>query len=210
MSAIASAYTKPLHTAWTSNAAPPLAPSLACRMHALDGKIMSGVVVATTMRSSSDAEIPAAASACREAASARSLVSSPAAAIRRSQMPVLDRTHSSLVSIRRARSALVSTCAGRYDPVPAMRLCILSPRIRSCGPHGHRSEALRDAFENVVSRLGVCLHERVTESEHVGRSVALDNHALEPDQRGAVVSPRVDATLERPQHGQRKKREQLA
>ena len=44
--------------------APPRAPSFACRMHAVDGKIMSGVVVATMMRSTSRGAMPAAASAC--------------------------------------------------------------------------------------------------------------------------------------------------
>ena len=36
------------------------APSFACRMHAVDGKIMSGVVVATMMRSTSAGAMPAA------------------------------------------------------------------------------------------------------------------------------------------------------
>ena len=41
------------HTARTSNAAQPWMPSLFCTMHAVDGNTMSGVEVATTMRSMS-------------------------------------------------------------------------------------------------------------------------------------------------------------
>ena len=46
-------------------------PSLACRMHAVDGNTMSGVVVATTIRSTSAGASPAAASARRAARAAR-------------------------------------------------------------------------------------------------------------------------------------------
>jgi len=56
---------------------------------------------------------PAASSAGRAAATARSEVNSPSAAMRRSRMPVRSTIHSSLVSSRAARSALVSTRAGR-------------------------------------------------------------------------------------------------
>ena len=89
------------------------APSFSCSAHAVDGKIMSGVVVATTIKSTSESAMPAVASAWREAASARSLVCSSGAAICREQIPVRVRTHSSLVSMRVASSALVSTLAGR-------------------------------------------------------------------------------------------------
>ena len=64
---------KPLHTACTSNTGQFLMPSLACRMHAVLGKIMSGVVVATMMSPISCGAIPAASIALRLALSARSL-----------------------------------------------------------------------------------------------------------------------------------------
>jgi hypothetical protein len=97
-----------------SNAAPPLRmPSLSCTMLAVDGKIMSGVAVATMMRSTSPGVIPADAIASRAACVARSEVVSSSAAMCRWRMPVRVRIHSSLVSTRFARSSLVSTCAGR-------------------------------------------------------------------------------------------------
>jgi hypothetical protein len=57
--AIDTAYTNPEHTACTSNAAPPLAPSACCTMHAVEGNTMSGVEVATTIKSTSAAATPA-------------------------------------------------------------------------------------------------------------------------------------------------------
>ena len=56
----------------------------------------------------------------------------------------------------------------------------------------------------------VRLAQRVLERERVGRAVALDHHALEPDQRRAVVAARVDASLERVQSRQRGERDHLA
>jgi hypothetical protein len=82
-------------------------------MHAVDGKIMSGVVVATTIRSTSAGTMPAASSAAREAASARSDVISSSAAMWRARMPVRATIHSSLVSTLLASSALVTRFAGR-------------------------------------------------------------------------------------------------
>ena len=84
-----------------------LAPSLSCTMQAVLGKIMSGVVVATTIRSMSAAVSPAASSARRPALTARSLVSSLSAAMRRDWMPERVRIHSSEVSTNFARSSLV-------------------------------------------------------------------------------------------------------
>ena len=51
LSAMVRPYTKPEHTACTSNAAQPLAPSLFWRMQAVEGNTMSGVDVATMIRS---------------------------------------------------------------------------------------------------------------------------------------------------------------
>ncbi|MNN85243.1 hypothetical protein D3C81_2025080 [compost metagenome] len=61
--AVARLYTKPEQAADKSNAAAPLAPSLSCRMQAVDGKDVSGVMVAIIISSRSSAFIPADASA---------------------------------------------------------------------------------------------------------------------------------------------------
>ncbi len=63
---------KPEHTACTSKAAPWVTPSIACTRVAVAGKVSSGVAVARTIRSSASASMPAAASARRAAAQARS------------------------------------------------------------------------------------------------------------------------------------------
>jgi len=102
-----------VHTACTSKAAPWRIPSFFCSRQALDGKTMSGVEVASTMRSMSPGRSPAAASAWRQAASARSLVASPSAATCRSRMPVRETIHSSVVSTIDSRSRLVSVFSGR-------------------------------------------------------------------------------------------------
>ena len=73
---------------------------------------MSGVMVATMIRSISAAVTPAAAIARRAASSAMSEVVSAGPAIRRSRMPVRVVIHSSEVSTMRSRSALVITRSG--------------------------------------------------------------------------------------------------
>src|SRR5688500_2105219 len=77
LSATVRAYTKPEQAALTSNAGQPLAPSRCCNRQAVDGKIKSGVVVPSTIRSSSEACTPAASSARTAAWYARSQVVSP-------------------------------------------------------------------------------------------------------------------------------------
>jgi len=99
----------------------PLTPSRCCNRQAVDGKIRSGVVVPSTIRSSSDALTPAASSARCAARNARSPVVSPSAAIWRWRMPVRVRIHSSLVSTIFSRSALVTTRSGSALPVAMMR-----------------------------------------------------------------------------------------
>ena len=74
---------------------------------------MSGVEVATTIRSTSALVRPALASAQRHASSARSLVDSWSAAMWRSRMPVRSTIHASLVSTTDASSALVMIFSGR-------------------------------------------------------------------------------------------------
>ena len=73
---------------------------------------MSGVMVATMIRSISAAVTPAAVIARRAASNAMSEVVSLAAAIRRSRIPVRLVIQSSEVSTIRSRSALVITRSG--------------------------------------------------------------------------------------------------
>src|SRR5205814_7827766 len=79
---------------------------------------MSGVAVATRIRSISLAEIFACSIAFSAAFVAMSLVCSSFAAMRRSLMPVRVVIHSSLVSTMRDRSLLVRIFFGTYLPVP--------------------------------------------------------------------------------------------
>ena len=51
LSAIESAYIKPLQTAWISNAGHSLIFNFFCKIHAVLGKTLSGVVVATIIKS---------------------------------------------------------------------------------------------------------------------------------------------------------------
>jgi multidrug efflux pump len=88
-------------------------PSRACTLTAVAGKVWSGVAVASTIRSRSLPLIPACARARRAAATARSEVSSPGAAMRRSPMPVRWRIQASEVSRRRASSSFVTIRSGR-------------------------------------------------------------------------------------------------
>ena len=87
---------------------------------------MSGVDVATMMRSISAACRPAACKAWRAAANARSLAFTPSSAKWRARMPVRSTIHSSLVSRPRCASnstmsALDRRRGGRWLPVPVMR-----------------------------------------------------------------------------------------
>ena len=112
------AYTKPLQTAWISNAGQPAIPSLFCKMQALDGNTMSGVDVATMMRSISPGCKPAACKAFFAASKAKSLHDTSGAAKCRAWMPVRSTIHSSEVSMpvvasRLAKSALVSRSGGK-------------------------------------------------------------------------------------------------
>ena len=119
---------KPAQTACTSKAAHPLAPSAACTRQATDGKTMSDVVVATMIRSISEASTFAASSALRAAATAKDDVVSPSASSAkwRLSMPVRVRIHSSLVSMpsrasMAANSPLVTMRFGSALPVPKTR-----------------------------------------------------------------------------------------
>jgi len=91
-------------------------------MAAVAGKVWSGVVVATMIRSTSAAVLPASARARSAALSARSLVGSSSRALWRWRMPVRSMIHSSEVSTILVRSALVTTCSGRKEPTPVTTL----------------------------------------------------------------------------------------
>ena len=56
----------------------------------------------------------------------------------------------------------------------------------------HRRDALRDPVEHAVRDLGVRLVQRVLERERVGAAVALHDDALQADERRAVVAARID------------------
>ena len=109
---ISSAYRKPVQAASRSNAAALAAPSSCCTMQAVAGKGMSGVMVATMIKSRSAASTPARSSAMRAAAMPMVEVYSSSAAVRRSRMPVREVIQSSVVSTIFSRSALVRTRLG--------------------------------------------------------------------------------------------------
>ena len=73
---------------------------------------MSGVTVATMIRSTCDASSPAGSSASRAAGRQRSESACPGSAIRRSRIPVRSRIHSSEVSIIVESSSFVMTRSG--------------------------------------------------------------------------------------------------
>src|ERR1022692_3535983 len=91
---------------------------------------MSGVILATMIRSICAAITPAISIARRAALAARSEVNSFAAAMRRSLMPVRVVIHSSEVSTIFSRSALVRIFSGTYEPTPVMEQ---ERTWRSCG-----------------------------------------------------------------------------
>ena len=107
------AYIKPAHTACTSNAGQPEIPNLCCTIVAVEGNCISGVAVATMIKSILSGETFASANAKRAAAAAKSLVFSFSAAIWRALIPVRVVIHSSEVSIFCAKSSLVTRLAGK-------------------------------------------------------------------------------------------------
>src|ERR1051326_7429223 len=143
LSATDRAKTNPEHTAWTSKAAPRVMPSRACTFVATDGKVSSGVVVATTIKSRSFGARWAFSIARVAAFNARSEVSSPGSTIWRRLIPVLSVIQASDVSNRLARSSLVTTLAGRYAPQPTTTERIIFKRLPP-GPHRHRSRVQGD------------------------------------------------------------------
>jgi hypothetical protein len=109
------------------------APSRSWTPEATLGASSSPMVLPTRTRSSASAEIPAQASARAPATTASS--PSGTCETRRSFIPVRVVIHSSSVSRKVARSALVSTAGGRHFPQPVMAACgIVPPREASGAP----------------------------------------------------------------------------
>ena len=103
---------------------------------------MSGVTVATTIRSIEDASTPASASAATAAGSAMSVSACSLVANRRSRIPVRSTIHSSVVSTNCSRSLFVKTRSGTQTPRPVipMRAPLAEP-ITTTGPR--RTSACR-------------------------------------------------------------------
>jgi hypothetical protein len=102
----------PEQAASMSKAAARKAPSFAWTRQAVAGKSMSGVMVATMIRSICSAVTPARSIARCAARAAMSEVNSFLAAMRLSLMPVRVVIHSSVVSTNFSRSALVRILSG--------------------------------------------------------------------------------------------------
>src|SRR6516164_8980997 len=96
-------------------------PSRCATTAAVFGIELSVLQVATMTRSMSAGDRPLPASALPAAATAMSPTVSSGPAYRRLTMPTRLRIHSSLVSIRAARSSLVTTLPGWYPPSDMIR-----------------------------------------------------------------------------------------
>jgi hypothetical protein len=110
-------------------------PSESASSAELVGNIMSGVTVATTIRSIEAASTPASARAAITAGAAMSVSACSSVANRRSRMPVRSTIHSSVVSTYCSRSLFVKTRSGTYTPRPVIpiRLPLAEP-ITTTGP----------------------------------------------------------------------------
>ena len=111
-------YRKLVQAVFTSMAAARGAPSACCTPEALLGTASSLLQLPYTMSSRSAASSPAQASARDEATTDSSIPDT--CDTRRSRMPVRVRIHSSVVSRKVERSALVSTAGGMHAPQPVM------------------------------------------------------------------------------------------
>src|SRR4029077_9851963 len=149
------------------------------------------------MRSRSRPVIPADLSARREAAVARSEVSSPTAATWRWRIPVRCAIHSSEVASRSPSSALVTIFSGRYPPQPTIRdRSSISDRGRlGLGQRTMGMEAcelLADLVEEAVRFHVDRDRNGVGEAERVGAAMALHRAPLQTQEDGAVVAARIE------------------
>src|SRR5258708_10038453 len=155
------------------------------------------------MRSISCGAMRAAASAARLASTPRSLEVWEGSAMWRWRMPVRVRIHSSEVSMRLARSSLVTIFSGRPLPVPTMRDQITSPPLPqgSCRrlrvPLFRLTEPLRQAMQHFVAYLLRRPLDGALESEGVGRAVALHDDSSQSEQGRAVEAARIEPPAER-------------
>src|SRR3989337_1395610 len=175
----------PEQAAETSSAAARRAPRPSCNRQAVAGKGMAGVMVATRMRSRSMGSSAAASRAFSAASSARVAVSSPAPQMRRSEIPVRDVTHSSLVSTSCSRSALRRIRDGTADPVPRIRLRSITPLLVLLDP-------FPDALEHpVLDALPRHTHA-VLDSLGRGSPVTDDHNPVDTQERGPAVLGVID------------------
>src|SRR5205814_4355013 len=183
---------KPAQAAETSRQAAFFAPIFFCTKQAVAGNSMSGVAVATKIRSTSSGLTFACSSACNAAFAAIALVSSSLEAMRRSLMPVRVVIHSSEVSTIRDRSALVRRFSGTQLPVPTIET------VRRALPESGRgfergcrfmitADFLDDMrVELMFNRLG--RHpERVLDCERGARTVRDDANSVYAEERAAAV-----------------------
>ena len=208
-------------------------PSLCCRMQAVDGNTMSGVEVATMIRSMSCGVAAGGLErAARAASSARSLQVTPASAKWRARMPVRSTIQSSEVSMpsrgqsRRqvgiGHAARRQVAAGAGDARVAergcalMRLTVASDVSAALAAGWHAPASLPACrrmrsctrSSSVAGRI-ISPIQRLLEGEGIGRAMALEHQAAQAEQRRAVVAAVVDAALEAVQHRQRHQRRQL-
>ena len=105
----------------------------------------------------------------------------------------------------RASASLVRRCApAGTEPVPAMRLCMGAQRARRvvrAAASGGISEIRWAIFSSTpCSTSAAARFSALANAKRVGAAVALDDDALQPDERRAVVAARIDPALERHQH----------
>src|SRR3990172_3743939 len=175
----------PEHAAEISSAAARRAPRPSCSRQAVAGKGMAGVMVATRMRSRSMGSSAAASSAFSAASSARVAVSSPALQTRRSEIPVRDVIHSSLVSTSASRSALRTVRVATAAPVPRIRLRSMTPPLVLGDP-------FPDTLEHpVLDALPRHAHA-VLDSLGRGSPVTDDHHPVDTQERGPAVLGVID------------------
>src|SRR5688572_7067778 len=184
-----------------SRAAACEASSFRCTVQAIEGRMRSGVTVATKMWSTSWTSTPAASSAFFAASVARSEFSWPGATMRRSRMPVRVTIHSSDVSTIFSRSALDSTRSGRARPVPAM----VAPR-RGLGFGMGGSQQVEDVRVDALldERRGGA--DRAADGARGRAAVADEDDAVDAEQWRAAVLGVVELllqALERRAHEQR-------
>ena len=167
LSATDSAYTKPVQAALTSNAGQPLAPRRCCSRQAVDGKIRSGVVVPSTIRSSSDGVDARGLERAQRRMVGQVAVVSPSAATWRSRMPV---------RVRSTRRSCRRTSRGRRwsAPFPA----------GSCRCRAMRPRLLASACA-LAPRAAAA--ERLRFGRHPRGSIFLDDLGLRDDDLLAAV-----------------------